>query len=108
MSRPSIKFTASPKRRMGFATKPVMLKEETFLDMLTMTKESLSVAQENYTASKPPLRNIDVTSEILKLMKNTAQKQSIQNDIAMMLSTDEPLPSQSKTAKKIVFADLRR
>jgi len=88
-------------RKIGFATKPTMVNEETLVGLFNITPGALSVAQENYQASKPAIRSLDVTTEILNLVKNTAFKQRIQQQLA-------PATVQSRTSKMIVLADLRR
>ncbi len=44
---------------------------------LPLTRSSLSVAQENFTASRPPIRNLNATEEILQLLRNHPSKQAI-------------------------------
>lgn len=42
-----------------------------------VTRSGLSVAQENFTASRPPIRNLNATEEILQLLRNHPAKQAI-------------------------------
>lgn len=43
---------------------------------------SLSVAQENYYASKPPIRNLNVTGEILNMLRSRKTQQSLEQVFA--------------------------
>lgn len=92
--------TTIAKRKIGYATKPTMVNEDTLLNFLTITPASLSVAQENYKASQPPIRSLDVTQEILKMVKNSAIAQGIQNELTDIIET--------QPSKTIMLADLRR
>ncbi len=43
----------------------------------TLNPSNLSVAKENFTASKPAIRNLNVTHEILTLLKSQETKQQL-------------------------------
>ncbi len=47
-----------------------------------LNPSTLSVAKENFTASKPPIRNLNVTHEILTLLKSQEVKQKLSQTFA--------------------------
>ncbi|MBK8190507.1 MAG: hypothetical protein IPK79_08680 [Vampirovibrionales bacterium] len=53
------------------------LSEAAIFGFERISASTLSVAQENYQASLPPIRTLNVTGEILKLIRSHALKASI-------------------------------
>ncbi len=43
----------------------------------TLNPSNLSVAKENFTASKPPIRSLDVTNEILSMLQSQGVKETL-------------------------------
>jgi hypothetical protein len=59
-------------------TSPASSQNELYVfGQIPLTPSVLSVAQENFTASRPPIRSLNVTEEILGLLRSYSLKQSI-------------------------------
>ena len=65
------------------ATAPVAA-DTLFLGSFPLTPTRLSVAKENFTASKPPIRSLNVTDEILSMLR----LQEVKTTLASRLTKD--------------------
>lgn len=61
----------TPKRRSA------TLSDASIFGFERMTASALSVAQANFQASTPPIRHLNVTGEILKMIRSHALKATI-------------------------------